>query len=358
MTIGRVCYCTREMLMQAMDIKFTARSAAAVDRAIESAADNIDGYMHRVFFPTDDTRGFDYPNYTGAPAWRLYLNENELADVTANVPVVKSGGVVIPASSLLWYPLTQSPPYRWLELNRSTSLQSAFGQGNTPQNNILIQATFGFWIKKLVAGTLAASIGSTSATQATISDGSKVGVGDMLIVSGERMLVTDKAMASTGQSQQGAGVSTANRADVTLAVTDGTKFAYNETIALDSERMFIVDITGNNLTVIRGWDGTVLAPHTGATIYAARLLTITRGDFGTVAATHSQNDQCYTNMVPALIRDLSIAEASVQKELEVGGYAGTQGSGANATSTLGEGLSDKWEEAETRYARQMRIDVI
>lgn len=353
MSVARVCYCTREMVMSALDIKFTARASAAVDRAIESAAENIEGHLNRKFFPTYGTRKFDWPNFQRAYPWKLYLEEDEMADTVQTVPVVTSGGNVIPANQIFWGPWNNSPPFTFLELDRSSS--ATFGQGTTPQRDILITGAFGYWIQVNPAGILAAAMSDTTGTVATVSDGALVGVGDMLIVDSERMLVQDKRPVTTGMTQQGSGVGTAQKSDVSLLVTDGTKFDYNEIIILDSERMFIVDITGNLLTVKRAWDGSVLATHTGSTIYALRQLTVKRGAFGTTAATHLINAACSVNRPPSIVRDLSIAEATVQGDMELGSYAGTQGEGESSRSSLGEGLAEKWEEATTAYGRQVRI---
>jgi hypothetical protein len=355
MTVSRPCYCTREMVMMALDIKLTARSANAVDRAIETAADNIDGQMGRVFFPEDKTCKFDWPDPSGAPAWRLWLERNEIADIVTKVPVVTSGGNVIPASSLLWYPPNQGPPFTRVEIDQSQT--ASFGQGPTSQLDIAINGTFGFWTLTNPAGALAAAMIDTTTGLATVTNSTAVGVGDILIVGTERMLVTDKAMVSTGQTQL-SGVATADASVVALGVTDGTKFFPGEVILLDSERMLIVDVAGNTLTVKRGWDGTVLATHSGATIFAPRNLTVTRGALGTTAATHLNGSAAAVSRVPTIIRDLSIGEASVQGEMEIGGYAGSQGQGSATVADIGDGLADKWEEAKTRYGRQIRLSAI
>ena len=79
---------------------------------------------------------------------------------------------------------------------------------------------------------------------------------------------------------------TAQQNNVTISAS-GSGFNVGEVILVDSERMLIVDIAGNYLTVKRAWDGSVLAIHsTGADIYTLRLLTVTRGALGTTAGTH------------------------------------------------------------------------
>src|SRR6266567_4202194 len=148
MTVYRPCYATREMLVKALDIKYSARAFDAVDRALETASDNIEGHLLMRFYPEDRTVSRDWPNFDYAAPWRIWLKGNTIADVTTNVPIVKSGGNVIPASTILWGPWDNpAPPFTFLELDRSASLSNTFGQGNTPQKNVSIQATFGYWTK-------------------------------------------------------------------------------------------------------------------------------------------------------------------------------------------------------------------
>ncbi|PZT70197.1 hypothetical protein DN402_31760 [Streptomyces sp. SW4] len=107
------------------------------------------------------------------------------------------------------------------------------------------------------AGTLTVD-GRTSAA---------VGVGSVLRVGSERMLVTGRTMAATGQTL--AADLTVQKKDVTVTVADASGFAVDETVLIDAERMLIVDIAGNTLIVERAVDGSVLAAHTtGAALYA------------------------------------------------------------------------------------------
>ena len=50
-------------------------------------------------------------------------------------------------------------------------------------------------------------------------------------------------------------------ADTTLTVTDGAKFALGHSILIEAEQLFVAAIAGNNLTVVRGVNGTTAASH-------------------------------------------------------------------------------------------------
>ncbi len=356
MAISRVTYCTREDVKAALDYKETARNNVQVDRAVEAASDAVDGLMNRVFYTTDTTRMFDWPNFQGAYPWRIWFDQAELADVTTNPPVVTSGGNVITASSIFWGHPNYSPPYTYMELDRSTS--ATFGQGNTPQRDVHVTGTFGYSVTTRPAGTLAADITTTTATTATVTDGSQVGVGNSLLIGTERLLVTGRANITSGQTQQGTGVSTASNSDNVLAVTDGTKFFAGEVVTLDAERMLIYDVTGNNCTVKRAWDGTVLAVHSGATVYASRLLTVTRGGQGTTAAAHSTGATVSVHLVPALIKELTVAYASATLTSESSGWAKTWGEGGGSAQNIGRSITQLEADALRAYGRRARTRVV
>jgi len=351
-TITTPCYCSREDLKSALDIKQTARNDVQIDRAIEAASRAIDGVMKRVFYPTNATLSWDWPNFQYAYPWRIWFDQSDIADVTVNVPVVTSGGHVISNANIFWGHPQYSPPFTYMELNRSTS--ESFGRGNTPQRDVSITATYGFNIDTAPGGALAAAVTTAAGTSLTVTDGSVVGVGNSIKVDSERMIVTGRANVTTGQTQQGTGVGTVSVGDNLLTVTDGTKFFVNEVITLDSERMFILDVTGNNLTVKRAWDGTVLAAHTGAAVFASRLLTVLRGAQGTPAATHLISAPVSVHTPPSLIRQLAIGEASVELTLEQGAYATSLGSGPRKDTGIGSGLGALRAQTVTLYGRKAR----
>jgi hypothetical protein len=377
-TITRVAYCNRTDAQRSLDLKDGLDVNAALDRALTSAAENIDAHMHRVFYPSDDSRYFDWPNQGGsgggqyAEPWRLWFDENDIVCLTALV----TGGIVVPLNQVFLEPVNNpqklKPYYTYLELDRSST--AAFGgNAQTPQHAIAVTGTWGYGADADLAGTLAANVGSSDTT-VTVSDGSKAGPGDLIILGygrgaapypsaagyagsiapyqGERILVTDQTMISTGVAFSGPATATA--ADNVLAVPDGTQFAAGEVLLLDAERMLLESVAGNNLILRRAWDGTVLAAHTSGVIYAGRQLTVLRAQLGTAAAAYSSGANVYRHRVPPLIRDLAIAEAAGQVLQEGSGYARTVGAGEAAHPAPGVALADKWDEAASRHQRKAR----
>lgn len=351
MAVTRPTYVTREEAKVAADIAWTARSDLKVDRVIQDASQRVEGELHRVFYNTQRTRYFDWPNFQYAYPWELWLDQWELADVTTNVPVVTTGGVVIPASACNFEPVNSGPPFNQLQLRRDMSY--GFGVGSTPQRDIAITGTYGYWTQTAPAGSLAAAVTNTTGTSIAVTNGAAAGVGDNILIDSERLLLTDKRMVTTGQTQV-TGLATAKNNDVTLGVPDGTQFSVYETLLLDSERVLVTDIAGNNLTVVRAWDGTVLAEHTGATIYALRQWTVTRGAQGSTAATHTNSTAINLAVVPSLVKDYALAEAVIQLKNESGAFAVSQGTGTAKQTGVGANVTDLRDRAYTAFGRKAR----
>lgn len=352
MAITRPVYSTREDVAATPDFQMTPRSNAAIDRAILSAAKDIDGMMHRRFYPEDATRVFDWPNFQFAYPWRLWFEQYDLIEAT----LVTSGPVTISLDDIFFEPANKQDdePFTYMELSRATS--ASFGNGPTPQHDIAITGTWGYSAVTMAAGALASSAAGDDTT-VTVTDSSVTGVGSILLAGTERLLVTDRRMVSTGQALQADLDKQANA--VTVLVGDGTQFAYDEVILADSERMLITDIAGNALTVKRGWNGSVLAAHdSGATVYAPRLLYVSRGALGTTSASHVQGAPLARYAFPGLISELSNALAVNTVLQGSSGYSRMVGEGDNARLASGAALADLVSRAKAAFGRKARTGVI
>ena len=344
-------YATREEIKAELDVKETARSNARIDRALADATEAVHGQLHRVFYPVLDTRKFDWPPRSGATPWILRLNNNELISVTS----LTSGGVTIASSDYLLRRADDKaePPYTRIEIKLSSS--ASFGGGSTYQQDIVITGLFGYHNDETPSGTLAAQVASTTATTITV-DGpasAALGIGSLLRIDNERMIVTGRTQLDTGQ---GFGDSlTASNSDVSIGAANGNAYAVGEVILRDSERMLITDIAGNTLTVSRAWDGSVLAAHTDSAIYAPRVLTVVRGALGTTAATHSNASAVYRWDAPGSVRQLCVAEALTDLLQGRSGYARTAGSGENERETSGRGLKDLRDRVYVSHGRKGRV---
>ncbi len=347
MSITSPVYATREQIKRTLDIKETSRDNLLVDSAIEASSRSIEDLTNRRFYPQVATRYFDWPSLQSPRSWRLWLDQYELISVTS----ITANG--IPITNYFLEPINSGPPYNRVEINLGSA--SAFQVGNTHQRNIAITGLYGYDLSTAVAGVLAGSV-TSGATTINVSDSSLIGIGDLIQIESERLLVTDKLMLTTGQTLQ--TPMTADNANVTVAVTTGSAFHIDEVILLDSERMLIIDIAGNNLTVKRAWDGSVLASHTGPPIYTPRTLTVFRGYLGTTAAGHADLTAISRIIYPSLINELAIAEAINTILQKKSGYARIVGSGDNARESSGKGLKDLRDRVYTSYGRKVRMRVV
>jgi hypothetical protein len=348
-------YATREQVQRALDVKETARAGAQIDRALDSASRDVEGLLHRRFYPELSTRYFDWPNGQYARPWRLWLDSNELISVTT----LTTGATTISASDYFLRRSDQldEAPYNLLELDLDSN--AAFGGSATQQRDIAILGLYGHSNNETTAGTLATAVSTTTATTITV-DGpasAALGVGSLLRVDNERMIVTGRTQATTGQTLQ--TPLTAAKNNETVAVTTGSAYAIDEVLLLDSERMSIIDIAGNNLTVERAWDGSTLATHTGSTIYAPRTLTVVRGALGTTAATHSSAAPVYRWDPPGPVNALTIAEALEQLLQEQAGYARTvKTSGGRAVAADTSPLGALRDRVYTSHGRKARVRAV
>lgn len=357
MAINSGVYTTRETLKRALDIEETARNSRNIDRAIESAARRIDGLCHRIFYPRIETKYFDWPNGQNAVPWRLWLDDTELISVTT----FTSGGTVIPAANYNLESSRVGPPYNRVEVDISTS--SALSSGSTPQQAIAILGLWGYTNDEVTVGvTVEAMDASETGLDVDAATSAEVGVGSLLRLDDERLLVTNRQQLATGQTLV-AGLTTAKN-DVSISVASGAAFAIDELITIDSERMLIVDITGNTLTVIRSYDGSVLATHAiGATIYAPRTLTVKRGAFGTTAATHALGATINMWYPPPSVRQLNTAEAIHELMQEQTGWFRTMSASSNFGGTARraatiEALVDLRDQVYQAYGRKARTRTI
>lgn len=346
-SVGGVWYATREDVKSALDVKESARNNGQVDRALGTASLTIEGdqLTGRRFYPEVDTRTFDWPAHVDPAGWyrRLWLDRNELISVTT---LAVAGTTIDPGDyHLRRIDGREEPPYDYIDIDSAVSPPST----GIYNRAVSILGVYGYDLNTTPAGALAEAL-DASETGVDVTDSAAVGVGSLLLVESERMIVTGKSMLDTGQNLGGA--LTASAADTTVPVTTGSAYAVGEVILIDAERMRIVDIAGNNLIVKRSWDGSVLAAHSlGADIYAPRTLTVERGVLGTTAAAHADATAVRVQVYPDPVRDLAIAEAVTQLVQESSAYGRVIGSGDNAIEAAGKGLRAMRDQVRQRYGR-------
>lgn len=313
--MASVWYATREEVKGALDTKETARNNAQVDRAIAASSQSIEeDQLFRRFYPLKATRVFDWPECKDPDIdrWRVPLGKSELITATT---VTVSGTVT---TSFVLHPANEGPPYTELVFDSDVSGPT----GSDRYRAVSVTGVFGHRVDDAPAGALAAAIGTTAVTTCTVTDSAVIGVGQLLLIGTERLIVTEKSMVDTGVDIAAGDSLTAQAADVSVTLSTATSApVVGETILIDSERMLVVDVAGLVLTLKRAWDGSALAAHAaGASIWAPRGLTVERGVLGTTAATHLTAAAISKHRWPALVNELAVAESMNQILQEISGY--------------------------------------
>lgn len=341
-------YATREDLRTAYPHADLTRLNTAIDRALQSGSRAVDALCHRRFYPELDTRYWNFPGPQVRPSWVLNLDANELISVTT----LTAGGTTI--SDYYLEPQRYGPPYDRIEIDLSSS--SAFTNDGTHQEAIAVTGLFGYDNRTVTAGALAEAL-DASETGMDVTDGSLVGVGDLLTIDSERMLVTGKTVLDSGDTLQ-SDLTNQTSSD-TVAVSDGTNFHEGERILVGSEKMDIETIAGNNLAVTRAVLGSTIAAHSSSdTIYVYRTLTVERNAVGTTAATHTISTAITRQQYPGLVHELALAEAIVTLNQEGAGFAMVAGAGENAREVIGRGIGDLRDRCYRAHARKARARVI
>lgn len=346
-------YTTRERVKAAAG--FTETNDALVDRAIAAASRIIDADCHRVFYPTTAARVFDWPAHQTTSSYRLWFHdEGAGADCISISAITTAGGSTTETvGNFNLEPANTGPPYTHLEVDLSSS--SSFAAGTTHQQAISITGVWGYDNVTTSAGTTAEDM-TAAETDLSMTNGGLVGVGDLITIGSERLMVTN---VSTEDSTVNINANmTAAVNDQTLPVASVSGWIAGETVLVNNERMLIRDI-GTVITVQRAYDGSTLAAHTsGDDIYVNRLATVERGATGSTAATSSSGAAITRQVYPSLIEQWCLAEAVVQLQQETAGWARTSGSGDNQRETIGKGLSDIRERALRAYGRRARAAVV
>lgn len=359
-------YCTREEVKAAMDVQSPARNDRRVDRAIASARDAIQGRLSRRFAPVKDTRTKDWPvpRQTG-PWWQLWLDDDECTELTA----VVSGGVTLADGEFFLRPdnaAGRGESFTLVEINLAEN--GAWTAAATWQRSISLTGTFAAVPPRFdTIGDLAGSVDESTGA-VTVTDGSQVGVGSLLQVDDEWLVVTGRRQVATTDTL--AAALTAAKADQLVPVADGDAWAVDETVTVDGEAMLITDVVGDQLVVQRAWNGSTLAAHDeGATLFTPRTLLVDRGQRGTTAAVHADGAAVAVWQVPDLINQLAVAQSLVTVSQTRAGYpmpvTNRTGVGQAATSATPSrpvnrpsDLSDLWDQACTRYGRPDRAGAV
>jgi hypothetical protein len=318
-------YVYREDLEIPLDVQPTAYLFNEIDKACRSGSRAAEGFLRRIFYPEVKTRYFPWPSPDGNRN-KIYFDERSLISPTA---IISDGYTFIQGTDYYLEP-DANESFDYIELNNDSSASFAGG----PQRAVSIAGLWGYSNNETTVGVTLATIDTDDTT---VNVNAPIAVGMVLRIESERVRVTGRRWLDSGQGL--ADAMTADDADVTLAVTDGSAFTESEIILVDSERMQISEIAGNNLTVRRAVQGSVLAEHLiSADVYWRHTAVIERGALGTTAASHTAGATVRVWDPPSMVRELSTAYAMDAFLQRNSGYARTTGEGETTRETGGRGI--------------------
>jgi hypothetical protein len=340
-------YVSREAVKRAVNIGGSDRDRV-IDFVAEQASRELDSLSNRRFIPITATRNYSWPQRNQGRVYVIHLDE-DLLSVSA---LTKEGddATAIASADYFLEPVNLGPPYSRIEIDLASS--AFFSSKDTHQRQIRVTGSWGYGNDTKAAGALAAAISSTTATTLNCSDASLIDVGDTLLIGSEQFFVSERGTLDSACNTNGA--LTATKSQTTVTVTDGTKVKAGETILINSERFYVESVTSNDLAVKRAWDDTVLAAHNTATdVYVYRTLTVTRGENGTTAATHSDAAAITKYIPPSDITGLCLALAINYYEQGQSGWTGSIGSGEGRVNLTQHGLEELRKRIQRRYQRRV-----
>ena len=344
-------YAGRRAIKRAAHINGVDRDSM-IDRIIEAESRRIDRRTRRFFIPKTETRLYRWPQDQTMPGDVLWLDQDLISLTTLKTKAQNSSPTTIAAADYFLEPNNTGPPYNRIEIDQSST--SAFEGGDTPQRSISVLGSWGYSDDTKSTGTVSSGLSSdATATTMVCSDSSLIDVGDTLLIESEQIFVSEVASAALGSILLDDASVTKDLAGVTITVDGSHGLNAGEVILIDSEKMYISSIATNDLTVIRAYDGSLVATHSDNTaIHAFRTLTIERAVNGTTGATHADATAISVYEPPFDIRNLCMAETLAAYQQEQAGFSGDIGTGEGAAEFDGTGLSGLRKDVLGYYRRR------
>ncbi len=344
-----VPYATRERVAAASDVKSVAWLDGEIDLAIEQGSRAVDKLCRRgddtrpAFAPWYGAIEYDWPTLNDRGTYRRWLGPHALL----TIGTVTTGGDDA-TTAAIGYPPEFGAPYDALDLDQADGSTFTTSDG-IGQRSLSITGT---WCATPVSEltmsgwTLTGSINASVTTAGILAP---IGVGSLIRIGSERMVVTDRTWLDTGDTS----TLTASMSDMSMAVTDGTDYVRGDVLIVGAERVKVRDIVGNSLIVQRAVDGSALAAHTTAPVYALRTCSVARGALGTTAASHTAGDSVYVYRFPPVVEQLAVAYALDQRAQETSGYGRKQTGPNSDASTSGAGISILEQRVLASYGRTL-----
>ena len=213
------------------------------------------------------------------------------------------------------------PPYNTLWSDNGFNVN-----GTNPLRSVGSTGVYGYRIDERSVTTTVTNLANTTVD---IGDSSRVGIGSLIRIGAERLVVTRKGWLNSG-NLVAINLDAEEYTD-RFSVTSGAAYNVGEELLIESEQMLITDIVSNQLIVKRAINGTAIAAHSAVTVLSVdRRLTVERAVLGSTATDTALGASLYLFLFPSLVRQLCKAEALTIIQQDAASY------GSRASSNQGE----------------------
>jgi len=298
-------FCTLNEVIQDMHLR---GDEGSILERIKAASVTIDREIGN-FIPIVETRSF-------SGRCDRNLKVDPLLEVT---DAITDNGVTVSSTEFTLLP--ESPQWIHGAYNMIKKTYGLWGYGSV--------AVPGSWGKYSELAAVMDSFTMTDkAVELTVLDGSLLDVGMVLLIEDEQIAISG-GHGSTNSPDADAATSKVNgaiiEADQVITVDNGAEFHRGEVLAIGNEDLLITRISGNDLTVERGWNNTLIEDHADdAAIGVYRTFAVDRGVNGTTAAAHTSR-AVERYLVPADINWICRQIAGLMHKKAQSGFQGMVG---------------------------------
>lgn len=342
-------YASLEAVKRAGNIVGDDRDAQ-VGSTIEAASREFDRSTRRYFIPRTETRLYRWTNRSGIGRV-LWLDQGLISITTLQTKAQNSSPTTIAAADFFLEPNNSGPPYNRIEIDISST--SAFEAGDTPQRSISVLGSWGYKADTLSTGTVSSGLAASStSTSMVCSNASLIDVGETLLIESEQIFISDRSFAALGSVLINDASVTKAKDNNTITLDGSHGVLQGEVVRLESEQMLVQRVSGNDIIVIRAYNGSLLAAHANDTaVHINRTLAIERGINGTTAATHANATAISKYEPPSDVVRLILAQALATYAQNGAQWSRSVGTGDGAQEFTSKDLASLEKRTVAFYKR-------
>lgn len=305
-------YCSVNEIVE--DLGQTGLSESAILSKIVAASQNILRDLGQ-FLPVKASKSL--------PSWEFCLGDDEsllVCPPLLSITSVTVLGTLREAGDYRGWPTNRcwpKGPYSALQMN---NYDGTLGEWAEIAGQNVIAGLWGMYDEALSLGISVSQL--LADTTLVVTDGSLISPGMVVKIEDEWELVTSTGAASASTATLNGALDDSAEE---ITVSDGTKVKIGETLKVDFELMKVLDVAGNVVLAARGINGSKRASHlTGVAVNVFRTFNVTRAANGSAAAAHT-TAAISRQVVPADVNYLCRQIAALMIKKAQTGYVGRAG---------------------------------